>query len=146
MVDVGDVENFETAGTVCGIKIFAAQPDVLNVVAAVFVGFIENRTAFEMLLVIRGIGDRLKVTSDHGLRFIRLGPNHGVQTFFAFADVGVAAKKIHRAGAEPEELRHPRVVVIVLRQMAVGAILGRADAARRVWKMRIECLTAVAFR
>ena len=68
-----------------------------------------------------------------------------MKSFAAFADVGVATEEIHRAGAEAEQLRHPRVVVVLLRQMAVGAILGRADAAGRVREMRIERLAAVTF-
>ena len=87
----------------------------------------------------------MQMTADHRLRFVRFGPDHGVKSFAAFADIGVATEEIHRAGAEAEQLRHPRVVVVVLREMAVGAILGRADAAGGVREMRIEGLAAVAF-
>ena len=34
LVDVRDIENFETARTVRGVEIFAAQDDILNVVPA----------------------------------------------------------------------------------------------------------------
>ena len=100
LVDVGDVEHFETAGTVRGVKIFAAQNDVLNVVAAMFVAFSQQRAAIEMFFVVRRVGDGMEMTTDDGLRFVRLSPNHTVQTFAAFADVSVAPKEIHRAGAE----------------------------------------------
>ena len=98
-----------------------------------------------MLLVIVRIRNLLQMTADRCLRLVRLGPDDGVQSVASFADVGVTAEEIHRAGAEAEQLRHPRVVVVVLRKMAVGAILGRADAAGGVRKMRIERLAAVAF-
>src|SRR5438067_12263095 len=57
LVDVRDIENLDAAGTVRGVEIFAAQPDVLNVVTAVFVGFTQNRTAIQMLFIIRGVRD-----------------------------------------------------------------------------------------
>ena len=98
-----------------------------------------------MFPVIVRIRELVQMTADRGLRFVRFGPDDAVQSFLALADVGVAAEEIHRAGAEAEQLRHPRVVVVVLREMAVGAILRRADAARGVREMRIERLAAVAF-
>src|SRR5205807_3662797 len=81
LIDVRDVKNLETTGPVCGVKIFAAKPNVLNVVTAVFVRFSENRTVIEMLFVIGGIRDRLQMTPDDGLRFVRLSPDHGMQSF-----------------------------------------------------------------
>ena len=44
-----------------------------------------------------------------------------------------------------EELRHPSVVVIVLREMTIGAILCRSDPAGCVREVRVERLTAVTF-
>jgi len=35
LVDISDVENFETAWAVRGVEIFAAQPNVFDIVAAV---------------------------------------------------------------------------------------------------------------
>ena len=111
------------------------------------IGFLaESRRASTMLLVVVRIGDLVQMTADRGLRFVRFGPDDGVQSFASFADIGVASEEIHRAGAEAEQLRHPGVVVVVLREMAVGAILRRADAAGGVREMRIERLAAVAFR
>ena len=98
-----------------------------------------------MLLVIGRVSDRVQMTADRRLRFVRFGPDHGVKSFAAFADVSVAPKEIHRAGAESEQLRHPRIVVVCLREMAVGAVLRCADAAGRVREMRIERLAAVTF-
>ena len=100
LVDVGDIENFETAGTVRGVEIFAAQNDILNVVAAVFVAFSQTRASIDMLLVIGGVSERMQMTADCRLRFIRLSPNHGVESVAAFTDVSVAPKEIYRAGAE----------------------------------------------
>src|SRR6266487_3804189 len=110
-----------------------------------FVRFVQLRPKIDMFLVVRGISDLMKMTADDGLRFVRFGPDHGVKSFAPFADVSIAPKEIDRAGAEAQQLRHPSIVVVRLRQMAVGAILGCANAARRVREMWIECLAAVAF-
>src|SRR4029077_16885770 len=90
LVDVGDIENFKAAGAVGGVKIFATQDDVLNVVASVFVAFGQQRAAIQMLFVVGWVSDGMEVTTDHGLRLVRLSPNHGVQSLVAFADVSVA--------------------------------------------------------
>ena len=99
-----------------------------------------------MFLVIVRIGDLVQMTADGRLRLVGFRPDHGVESVASFADVGVAAEEIHRAGAEAEQLRHPGVVIVGLREMAVGAILRRADAAGGVREMRVERLAAVAFR
>src|ERR1051326_4403355 len=63
----------------------------------------------------------------------------------AFADILVAPEEIHEIGAFEQHLRHPRVVIILLRDMAVGAGFGLASA-YRVGVVRIERLAAVALR
>ena len=77
-----------------------------------------------------------------GLRLFRFRPDDGVKPALALADVGVAAKEIHRAGAEAEQRRNPGVVVIRLGEMAVLAIFCRAHAAGGVRQMRIVGLAA----
>ena len=58
------------------------------------------------------LGEILQMAAERGLRFVLFRPNHRVESAFAFADVGVAAEEIHRAGAEAEQRREPRVVVV----------------------------------
>src|SRR5438477_224960 len=98
-----------------------------------------------MLLVIGRIGDRMQMTSNDRLRFVRLGPDNGVQTLPTLAHIGIAPEEINCPGPETEQLRHPGVVIIRFRQMAVGAILCRSDTAGGVREMRIERLSAVPF-
>ena len=43
----------------------------------------------------------MEMTTDYSLWLVRFGPNHGVQSLVALADVSVAAEEIYRAGAEP---------------------------------------------
>src|SRR5205085_7275916 len=71
---------------------------------------------------------------------------HRMEPVLAFADIRVTSEEIYGAGPEPEELCHPGVVVVVLREMTVGAILGRSDAAGGMREVRIERLAAIAFR
>src|SRR5215469_3996548 len=85
------------------------------------------------------------MTAQRGLRLIALCPYYGIEPFFTFTYVSVAPEEIHRARPEAEQLRHPRVVVILFRKVAVGAVLRRAHTAGGVRKMRIERLTAVTF-
>ena len=100
LVDVGNVEDLETAGAVRSVKIFAAQHDVLNVFPGMFVRFLQLAANIDMLFVVRWIGDLLQVAADDCLRFIRFCPNNRVKSFAAFADIRVAPKKVHRAGTE----------------------------------------------
>ncbi len=78
LVDVRHVEDFEPAGAVRGVEILTAQHEILNVVSAVFVSLLENRTGFEVLPVVIRIGDLVQMAADRGLRLGRFGPDHGV--------------------------------------------------------------------
>ena len=100
MVDVGDVEDFETARPICRVEIFAAQDDILNIMTAVFVCFSQKRASVDVLLVIGRVGDRVQMTADCRLRFIRLGPNHSMKPMAALAHIRIAAEEIHCAGAK----------------------------------------------
>ena len=86
------------------------------------------------------------MAADGGLRLLLLGPDHRANAFLARADPGVAAEEVDRARAEAEQLGHPGVVVARGGQMAIRAILGRADAAGGVREMRVERLAAIALR
>ena len=145
LVDVRDVENFEAARAVRGVEIFAAQDEILNVLPAVFVGFGQLGVGGEVLLIICRVSDAMQMAADHSLRLLLFCPDDSVKAFAPFAHIRVTAEEIHRPGAEAEELRHPGVVVVRLREMAIGAILRRAHTARGVREMRIESLPAVAF-
>ncbi len=52
------------------------------------------------------------------------------EAFLAAGDPTVAADKVHEVGALHQKLRHDRVVVVLLRQVAIGASFsfGRAAA------------------
>src|SRR5207249_2794167 len=109
------------------IKIFTPQNDVLDVVAAMLVGFSQKRATIDMLFIVGRVSNRVQMTADHRLRLVGFGPNNRMQSVASFANIRVAPEEIYRAGAEAEQLRHPGVVVVLLGQMAVGAVLGRPD-------------------
>ena len=66
-----------------------------------FVAFGQQRATIQMLFVVGWVSDGMEMTTDYSLWLVRFGPNHGVQSLVAFADVSVAAEEIYRAGAEP---------------------------------------------
>ena len=72
LVDVRDVEDLEAARAVRGVEIFAAQDEVLNVVAAVLVRFLQNRAGLEVLPVVVRISDLVQMAADRRLRLVRL--------------------------------------------------------------------------
>ena len=147
LIDIRDIENFKPARAVRGVEIFAAQDDIQNLLAAMMIALPGNcAPRCEMLSVIGRIGDLVQMTADRRLAVppVRSRPRHEILP--AFADVGVAPEEIHRARAEAEQRRHPRIVVVLFGEMAIGAALGCADAARGVREMRIERLAAVTFR
>src|SRR5207247_1593946 len=98
------------------------------------------------LFVIVGIRDPLEMAAERGLRFFLLRPDDGLEAALAQTDVSVAPEEIHRARAEAEQRREPRVVVVGFRDVAVLAILRRAFAAGRVRQVRVVSLAAVTFR
>ena len=65
-----------------------------------FVGFLQLAVMLKMLLVVGGISNGMKMTSDHRLWFIRFGPDHAVETMMTLTHKGVAPEEIHRSGAE----------------------------------------------
>src|SRR6187399_2688413 len=85
----------------------------------------------------------MQMTAEGGLRLFLLGPDHGIEATLALTDVGVTPEEIHRAGPEAKHLRQPRVVIVILRHVAIGAILRRPLSTGRVRKMRIESLATV---
>src|SRR4051812_19182842 len=112
---------------------------------AVFVRLFQNRAGLEMFPVIVRIRDLMEMAANRSLWLIGLRPDHGMEAFAPFADVSVTSEEIDRPGSEPEELGHPGIIVVALRDVAVGAILRRPDAAGGVRKVRIERLAAVTF-
>ena len=64
------------------------------------------------------------MAAEDRLRHVALGRADGRETAVALRDVDVPAHEIDLVGPEHHERRHPRVVIVVARDVAVGALLG----------------------
>ena len=80
----------------------------------------------------------VQVAADNRLRLIPLGDLHGFDAAFG-ADKGIEANEIDVVGAEPQGLRHNRVVVLGFGEVAIGAGL-RFLRAHGVGEMGIDRL------
>ncbi len=69
-------------------------------------------------------------TADDGLRFGVLGDHDRFEAVLTGGDAAVLANEVGEAGALHQQLGHDRVVVVVARQMTIGAALGFVDAPR----------------
>ena len=85
---------------------------------------LELASALDVLAVIVGKGELVQRAADDGLRLVALGDDHGRQPVVAGRDPAVAADEVDVVRPLHQELGHDRVVVVVLREMAVGAHLG----------------------
>ena len=77
------------------------------------------------------------------LRLIRLGPDHGMKSFSAGANIGITTKEIDAAGSKTEQGSHPGIVIVSFGKMAVFTILRRPHSAGGVGKVRVKSLAAV---
>ena len=119
VIDVGDIVDLDAFLALGGVEILAAQLQAEHV-AAVFVGFGEFARLLEAREVLR-VGKLLQVAADYGLRLVVLGDGDGLEAVAALADVGVAAQEIDEVRALQQQLRHPGVVIVFARDVAIRA-------------------------
>jgi hypothetical protein len=100
---------------------------------------------FDVLLVVVGISNLLEVAADHRGRFVMLGYRHCFIAFVASGYENVSSHEVHEVRALEQQLRHPCVVVVGARDVAVGAALGFFPS-HRVRDERAEGLSAESFR
>ena len=134
MVDERDVEDAQAGLAAGGIEVFAARLDREDLRPAQAVGNVAARSAREharacpcrlhMLAVIIGIGQPVQRAADDRLRLVALGDHDGRQPVVARRDPAIAPDEIDVVRPLHQKLGHDRVVVVVLREMAVGAHLG----------------------
>ena len=91
-----------------------------------------------------GIGIAVEVGADHRLRLVIFGDARGLEPAFE-AGPCVEADEVDVVGAEQQQLRHDRVVVVLGRQVAIGAGLG-LGLAHGVREVRREGLAGEADR
>ena len=83
------------------------------------------------LLEVVGERELVQRAADDGLGLVALGDDDRRQPVIAGGDPAVSADEIDVVGPLHQELGHDRVVVVVLGEMAVGALLGLV-AARQI--------------
>jgi hypothetical protein len=88
------------------------------------IGFLELPVARNVLLEILGICDTLQVAADDRGRFIVFGNRDGVKPLLAVRNINVAAHQIQQVCSLKQDLGHPRVVVISIRNVAIVASSG----------------------
>ena len=97
------------------------QPD--GPLGRVVVGLRQAQAA----LLVRGVpvrvGVAVQVAADHRLRLVPFGDLHRLDVAL-LAHPGVEADEVHEVGSLQQQLRHDRVVVALVGDVAVGAALG----------------------
>ena len=136
VVDEGDVEDAEALGAAGGVEIFAphlhlehlaslegTKQHVAHVAGLMVVGHLQHAVLGDMFAKIIRKRDPVELAADHRLRFLLFGDDHARQAARAEPDPGEFANEIRVVGALHQELGHDRVVVVGLRDVAVGAHL-----------------------
>ena len=144
VADARDVVRAHALVAFRDVQVLAAQLDAVRHAGAVAIRLVELATVFLVLLVVVRVRVALQVAADDGLRLVELGHAHGVDLAFA-ADPRVVPDEVDELRTEQQQLGHDRVVVVRLRQVAVGAGL-RFGPALRVRVVRGERLRRVAGR
>jgi hypothetical protein len=95
----------------------------LRIAGVVFLRQRQRLAAILVLLVPIGISVPMQVTADDGLRLVPFGDLDSADAA-GFADPGVVADEVDELRTEQQRLGDDRVVVVLVRQMAVVAFLG----------------------
>ena len=156
VVDVGDVEDPQALVTGRAVKVFAAVVGVQHLAAGeegqrprarrVRVADLQHAAVRLVLLVLGREGVFVQRRADDGLGLVALADDHGLDAALAVRHVDILAEEVVGVGALHEHHGHLGVVVVVLRDVAVGALLRVALAADRVGVARREGLAGVALR
>ena len=121
--DRGDIIDAQAVAARRTVEIFTAQLQAARDLAVMVIGVSQRLAALLMLFPIIRIGVALQRAADHRLRLIPFGHPHRLDAA-CLAPPGVIADEIDEIGAEQQQLGHDRVIVILLRDMAILAGLG----------------------
>src|SRR6266700_601061 len=109
------------------------------------VRFFQRTMVVDVLLVVVGISDLLKVAADHGGRLVMLSHRDRFVTVVTSGDEYVPSHEVHEVRALEKQLRHPGIVVVGTRDVAIRATFCFFSA-HRMRDKRTEGLSAEAFR
>ena len=108
-----------------------------------FVRFAEFAPALDEFLIVAWVSNLLERAAKHSLRLSTFSGDHRLKRI-AGSNVDVSAHEVDEVGSLQEQLGHPGIVVVALRNVAVSAGL-RFGRTHRVGHVRIESLTGVTF-
>ena len=136
VIDEGDVEHPQAVGAAGGVEVFPTRLHLQHLAllegiererhgvgGGMVMRFLQHAVVRDMLAEVIRKCDALEGTADHRLRLLLLGHDHARKPACSEAYPTVSADEIRVVGALHEQLRHDRVVVIVLRHVAVAAHL-----------------------
>jgi hypothetical protein len=86
-------------------------------------GLRQLTASVEMRLVVIGIGVFVQIAADHRLRLVPFGDPYRLDVAL-LADPSIVADEIYEIRAEQQQLRHDRIIVVLLGDVAIGAGLG----------------------
>ena len=145
--DLGDVIDGETAATLRHEHIFAAHLQTAHRIARALHDIGElflaarlarqvtgNRrttppvdqlapVALDMLAIIVGPGIAVQIAADHGLRLVPFGDARRLEPAFEARPI-VQSDEIDPVGAKQQQLRHDRIIILILGQVAIRTGLG----------------------
>ena len=142
VADARDVVRARALGSFGHVDVLATELDAARGARGVLHGDLQRLPVVLVLLEVIGVGVVVQEAADHGLRLVPLGDADGRDLAVA-ADPGVVADEVDELRPQAQELRHDRVVVVRLRQVAIRAGLG-LGAPFRVRVVRRHRLRAVA--
>ena len=152
MIDLGDIVGAEPSGAVGGVEVFPAELDAQHLVAAKDVQHVppavvqrlaQTPPAMLVLRIVRGIRQPVELASDHGLRLVALGDGDRFEPPRPLRHVDVPPEEVIEVRPQHQDLRHPGVVVVAGRDVAVGAGL-RLGGPHGVRHERAEGVTGEA--
>src|SRR5207248_4222642 len=108
------------------------QELLANITAGVLLDVGEEPAVFLMGAEVVRESEAVQRAANDGLWFVALGDGHGGQAMLAGRDPAVAADEVDVLCTLHEELSQDGVVVVILGNVAVGALLGLALAPDRV--------------
>src|SRR5712672_663282 len=109
------------------------------------VPFFQRTVVCDVFLIVVWISHLLEVAADHRRRLVMLSHSDGLIALATRGYENIAAHEIHEVRTLEEQLRHPCIVVVSTRDMAIRAAFGFFPS-YRVRDKRAECLSTEPFR
>src|SRR5215813_4767291 len=144
IIDISYIIGFKSSSPLGHVQVFTPLHQASNLSTAMMMRFIKVQSTIHVSAVVVGICKPVQIAADYGLWLGPLGHADGFKSAF-FADPCETADKVYKVRPESKKLRHPSIVVILLRYVAIGALLGFLGS-HGVGDMRVKSLAAKSRR